>query len=664
MAGAIGKRKDDPIEDASSQRQTPKVQSISRRFSYAFIGVVTLLLFGFAAVAIFINISETEKELERRAVYSLNLAQTSLPKALWNLDNDVVDDFVEALFLDDATAHVKVMWANQVIIERTRENFQGIDFSDPAQSSRFILKTSDITFEEDKVGAIQIAMSRESIKEELILSISSIVALTLLIITGISLTSAAITRRYVSRPLSKLQSSAALLAHGDVEVLIEIIGNDEIGALARDLNTMRVSIKKLFGELRESNERLKQYGHTLEQKVEERTAELAQAMSEAEEAGQRLIDAIESISEGFSLYDAEDRLVICNNRYHEQLYPGMSNIVQPGTSFETIIRAAVERGLIEEVHNFESVDDWVEKRLELHRNPSGSFVQHRGKKQWIQISERKTEDDGTVAVYTDITQLKRHESQLAELVAKLEAARDQATEANRAKSQFLANMSHELRTPLNAILGYTELILDNMYGEVPEKSRKVLERVEHNGRHLLGLINDVLDLSKVEAGALTLSLSDYSMKEVVNTVITAVEALAMAKNLALKTEVPPDLPLGKGDEQRLTQVLLNLVGNSIKFTDEGEVSLQVVASNSEFLVSVSDTGPGISEADQQKIMEEFQQADTSSTKEKGGTGLGLAIAKHMVEMHGGRLWVESRLGEGSTFFFTLPVRVEEPKEAT
>jgi signal transduction histidine kinase len=132
----------------------------------------------------------------------------------------------------------------------------------------------------------------------------------------------------------------------------------------------------------------------------------------------------------------------------------------------------------------------------------------------------------------------------------------------------------------------------------------------------------------------------------------------------LMTTVPPDLPIGKGDEQRLTQVLLNLVGNSIKFTDVGKVLLQVGASNGEFLVSVTDTGLGISEADQQNIMEEFQQADASSTREKGGTGLGLAIAKHMVEMHGGRLWVESRLGKGSTFSFTLPVRVEEPKEAT
>jgi len=230
--------------------------------------------------------------------------------------------------------------------------------------------------------------------------------------------------------------------------------------------------------------------------------------------------------------------------------------------------------------------------------------------------------------------------------------------ASRHKSQFLANMSHELRTPLNAILGYTELILDSIYGEMPEKIRDVMTRIDKSGRHLLGLINDVLDLSKIEAGQLVLSLNDYSMEEVVQTVFTAMESLAAEKKLALKVDVAADLPRGRGDERRLSQVLLNLVGNALKFTEAGEVRVEAAARDSEFVVLVSDTGPGIAPADQQKIFEEFQQVDSSLTRKNGGTGLGLAIARRIVELHGGRLWVESAPGKGSTFSFTVPVRVE------
>jgi signal transduction histidine kinase len=231
--------------------------------------------------------------------------------------------------------------------------------------------------------------------------------------------------------------------------------------------------------------------------------------------------------------------------------------------------------------------------------------------------------------------------------------------ASQHKSQFLANMSHELRTPLNAILGYTELTLDQIYGETPDKMRVVLERVQSNGKHLLGLINDVLDLSKIEAGELALSLSDYSIKDVVHSVFAAVESLATEKQLALKLDLPRDLPTAHGDERRLTQVLLNLVGNAIKFTDEGEVAIKAAATNGSYTLSVHDTGPGIAVSDQSKIFEEFQQADSSATKKKGGTGLGLSIARRIVEMHGGRMWVESEVGQGATFFVTVPVTVEE-----
>jgi GAF domain-containing protein/anti-sigma regulatory factor (Ser/Thr protein kinase) len=248
--------------------------------------------------------------------------------------------------------------------------------------------------------------------------------------------------------------------------------------------------------------------------------------------------------------------------------------------------------------------------------------------------------------------------QNARLFREIEEKSRELAEASKHKSQFLANMSHELRTPLNAILGYTELILDSIYGEPSEKMRTVLERLQSNGRHLLGLINDVLDLSKIEAGQLTLSLDDYSLSDVVHGVVSAVEPLAAEKRLAFTAEVASGLPVGRGDERRLSQVLLNLVGNAIKFTDKGEVAIRASVTNGAFTVAVCDTGPGIPAIDQAKIFEEFQQADSSITRRKGGTGLGLSIAKRIIEMHGGRIWVESEPGKGSTFHFTVPVRVE------
>jgi signal transduction histidine kinase len=231
--------------------------------------------------------------------------------------------------------------------------------------------------------------------------------------------------------------------------------------------------------------------------------------------------------------------------------------------------------------------------------------------------------------------------------------------ASQHKSQFLANMSHELRTPLNAILGYTELIADGIYGEPSEKMLAVLKRLESNGKHLLGLINDVLDLSKIEAGQLVLELTDYSLEDIAQTVRSTLEPLAADKKLAFKVEVASKLPAGHGDGRRLTQVMINLVGNAIKFTDAGEVVILGGVADGSFHLSVRDTGPGISEADQTKLFQEFQQADNAITRKKGGTGLGLAISKRIIEMHGGKIWVESKVGQGSTFCFTVPVRVAQ-----
>ncbi len=383
-------------------------------------------------------------------------------------------------------------------------------------------------------------------------------------------------------------------------------------------------------------------------------ADLQAAKDEAEKARTQLQEAIEAISEGFVVFDKDRRLVLCNSTYRQYYADAVgqeiADMVVPGADQMDFLAAAFEAGMFPDIEG--TTEDYIAQRRRRQHELRRAVEIHFSSGLWVQVNERPTHGGDFAAVYTDITERKRAE-------ADLQTAKDEAERANRAKSQFLANMSHELRTPLNAILGYIELIQDSIYGEVPEKVREVIGRIDHNGRHLLDQINDVLDLSKIEAGELKISLNDYSMQDIVNGVISNVGSLAAEKNLTLNASVAPDLPTGLGDDRRISQVLLNLVGNAIKFSDEGEVSVRVSASDGEFQVAVTDTGIGISEADQAEILNEFYQADSSSTRAHGGTGLGLAIAKRMVELHGGRLWIESALDEGSTFFFSLPIRVEQ-----
>jgi signal transduction histidine kinase len=678
------------MQNGSPTKPSPKVSSISRRFSYALIGVVTLTWVGFAAFAIFFNVSKMEGELEQRLNYSLELAQISLPKPLWNVDHDVVKDFVKSQFLDQSIVYAKVLWGNLVITEKKHEKFQQKDFSYFESSSTFIARTSDIIYAGQKVGTIQLVMSREIIKKELVVNISVIVNLTLVVIAGISVTSVFITRRYISRPLLKLQDSATAIAQGDLEAFIDTSSTDEIGSLAKDLDVMRDSIKQLFGELSDSKDKLEEYSRTLEQKVEVRTQELARSVEELQALGevsqavsstldlQKVLATIVahaaelSGTESGAIYEfdeaSEEFQLRATHRMSEELIQAIQEA--GGKMGETALgRAGVNREAVQ-----------IPDILEEPTYPTSETMQQEGFRALLAVPLlRENRLIGGLVVRrrapgqfqketVDLLQTFATQSALAiqnaRLFREIEAKGRELEIASKHKSDFLANMSHELRTPLNAILGYTELILDKIYGEVPENIQEVLDRVEKNGRHLLGLINDVLDLSKIEAGQLVLSLDDYSMKEVVHTVFTSVESLAAEKNLELKVSVSPEMAQGKGDQQRISQVFLNLVGNAIKFTEAGEVRIEATASNDNFVVSVSDTGRGLSEADQQMIFEEFHQADGSSTRKKGGTGLGLSIAKRIVEMHGGRIWVESTEGKGSTFWFTLPVRVERQKEQT
>jgi signal transduction histidine kinase len=228
--------------------------------------------------------------------------------------------------------------------------------------------------------------------------------------------------------------------------------------------------------------------------------------------------------------------------------------------------------------------------------------------------------------------------------------------ASQHKSEFLANMSHELRTPLNAIIGFSEVLMQHMFGELNEKQDEYLRDIYDSGRHLLSLINDILDLSKIEAGRMELELTDFDLPTAIDSALTLVRERATRRGIALHKTLAGPVGQVQADERKVRQVVLNLLSNAIKFTPEGgRIEVEAVPRDGAVEVSVRDTGVGIAPEDQEAVFEEFRQVGTSAAKQEG-TGLGLALSRKFVELHGGKIWVQSEVGRGSTFTFTLPVR--------
>jgi signal transduction histidine kinase len=517
-----------------------------------------------------------------------------------------------------------------------------------------------------RLGVVHVGMD-EAIISAAATRAGNYLLLTFAGIAALSTAAAALFAGRVTRPLRRLTEAATRVGRGDLSKLVPITSRDEVGLLTATFNDTVVQLRSLLhteaerDQLRKLTDELKAL------------AEVGRAVNSTLDLDAVLHTIIARASqlaatEGGLIYEYDDiadqlRLRAVQN-FEEELVSALR--ARPLRKGEGVGGSVVETRA-----PFQVPDISAEGAYQVHirdilvragyrallavplireERVIGAFLV--GRKQPGAFSHDTVELLSTFASQSALA------IENARLFRQLEQKSRELEDASRHKSQFLANMSHELRTPLNAILGYTELIGDKIYGEVPEKINEVLERVQKNGRHLLGLINDVLDLSKIEAGQLALHLTDYSFGDVVQAVASSVGSLAAEKQLELTVDVAPELPTGRGDERRISQVLLNLVGNAIKFTDKGKVAVRVSASDGTFLAAVADTGPGIKKEDQEKIFEEFQQSDGSLTKNKTGTGLGLAIAKNIVELHGGRIWVESVLGEGSTFFLSLPTRAE------
>jgi signal transduction histidine kinase len=496
-----------------------------------------------------------------------------------------------------------------------------------------------------------------------------------LVCIGLAAIAGILLARRMVVPIRALHAGAARLGASEFGTRIEVRTGDEIEDLADEFNAMAEKLKGSYARL--------------EQTVEERTRDLAQSVRELkalEEIGRTVastldapavlatvvdravelaradagaIFAYDKARQAFRLAEAQglDQAIV--DEVRAITVPLAGNVLgeaalarKPITIADLRDADAQRVGELALAAGFHSVlvlplvgpEDTL-GALVVQRRAAGDFPANT-------VSLMQTfADQSVIAMHN------------ANLFREVEERGRQLQIANEHKSQFFANMSHELRTPLNAVLGYAELLSDGLYGELPPKAVSVLDRVQANGRHLLGLINDVLDISKIEAGQLALSMSEYSMRAVVESVVASTESLAKAKGLALAAEIADDLPIGRGDERRLTQVFLNIVGNAIKFTEQGSIAIRARAENGAFDVAVRDTGPGIAPQDQARIFDEFQQGDASHTREKGGTGLGLSIARHLTAMHGGTITLASEPGVGSEFRVIVPVRPggEEPR---
>ena len=484
--------------------------------------------------------------------------------------------------------------------------------------------------------------------------------------------------RNIARRLTALNDGMLAIAGGKLHAPVTVEGTDEIAAMGQAVEIFRKNTlerDELLAEREQAAERL-------EKEVEGRTAELAQSVAELRALGE-VSQAVNStinletvlstiVAKAVQLSNTDAGTIFVfeeeSREFHLRASYGMDDALvasvkgQPIRAGETVIGQATQErraiqlpdlqpgssSLILDVILRAGFRAWLTIPLFAADRIVGALVVRRRKPgEFPKETVELLETFGAQSVLA---------IQNARLFHEIEDKARELEIASQHKSQFVANMSHELRTPLAAILGYAELMQEGFYEPLGQKSMDALARIRSNGKHLLGLINTVLDVAKIESGQFSLNLTEYALETIVETVRAATESLAETKKLALATDLAKSLPVGFGDEQRLTQVLLNLVGNAIKFTDAGEVCISASSANGHLTVAVTDTGPGIPADQLTQVFEQFHQVDSSNTKAKGGTGLGLAISKQIVEMHGGRIWVESTLGQGSTFLMELPVR--------
>jgi signal transduction histidine kinase len=487
---------------------------------------------------------------------------------------------------------------------------------------------------------------------------------------GLAMVASLFLARRMVRPIQALQVGAARIGGGELGHRIDIRTGDELETLARDFNRMTEQVRESYATLEQRVvERTQALTESLEQQTA--TAEILRVISGSPTDVQPVLDAV--AANAARVCDATDALIrrVDGDRIALVAHFGTLATLEapPLTRASVAGRAILD---CETVQVTDMLDDSVAGEFS-----EGRLMADRGQYRTVLATPLVREADhvavGVIVVrradvhpFTDkqIALLQTFASQSViaienvRLFTELQERTSQLQVANRHKDEFLANMSHELRTPLNAIIGFSEVMLERMFGDVNAKQEEYLNDILSSGRHLLSLINDILDLAKIESGKMDLELTDFSLPVAIDNALTLVHERAARRGLTLTQEVDERVADFRGDERKIKQVLLNLLSNAIKFTPEGgTVAVRAHVKGEVVEIAVADTGVGIAPEDQELVFEEFRQVGTDVAKKHEGTGLGLALARRFVELHGGNIWLESEVGVGSTFTFALPVRL-------
>ncbi|HIE39588.1 MAG TPA: sensor histidine kinase [Anaerolineales bacterium] len=518
--------------------------------------------------------------------------------------------------------------------------------------------------------ALGLALFVEQSQEEAFAGNDSVAAAVIAATLGVALVTAAIAAfvtRQVIRPVVRLTESALRIAEGDLSQRVEVTSRDEIGILAHVFNRMAGDLQVLYDDL--------------EAKVAERTALLQEANYWAQRRAIQMQASLEVGRAITSVLDPDrllERVVrVVRDRF---VYSYVAVYTAGGTEEPLYLRASagepdpfhgerIPAGLPGVVGRaFRRGTAVVESRtVPVMVGPPASYTRSEvalplrlGDRTLGVLDVQTTDEEGfdqdDVSVLQNVANQITIALENARAYAVEREAVERLRELDQSKRRFLANMSHELRTPLTNIIGFSRLMLKGIDGPLTERQQTDLEIIYHNGRHLLGLINDLLDISQIEAGLMELEFREVDLADLIRSVMATASALVRDKEVALREEVASDLPVVRADPVRIRQVLLRLLANAAKFTSQGEIRVRAWADAGLVYVSVSDTGIGIPPVDRERIFERFEQGVLENGRRPDGAGLGLALSREFVEMHGGEIWVESEVGKGSTFTFSLPLQ--------